>query len=135
MPEHELVYVSGGRQRQNRALAKGLQRVPSAQRYFHASLCLSLPRKRAQRPSEHRFFLIHIERLFRGRLRKSIFLIQPRLLFGGHLNLISFLVQSGLLLGGQSISHNEVKDIAIIKRQLAIAFYGLILVLKRLKTY
>jgi len=32
MDEYELAYVSGGRQRQNRALAKGLQRVPSAQR-------------------------------------------------------------------------------------------------------
>jgi hypothetical protein len=30
----QLVYVSAGCQRQNRALAKGLQRVPSAQRYF-----------------------------------------------------------------------------------------------------
>ena len=34
MPEYELVHVLGGRQGQNRALAKGLQRVPSAQRYF-----------------------------------------------------------------------------------------------------
>jgi len=32
MPKHELVYVTGGRQRQNRALANVLQRVPSAQR-------------------------------------------------------------------------------------------------------
>jgi len=31
-PEHELVYVSGERQRHNRVLTKGLQRVPSAQR-------------------------------------------------------------------------------------------------------
>ena len=100
MPEHELVYVSGGRQRQNRALAKGLQRVPSAQRYFHASLCLSLPRKRAQRPSEHRFFLIHIERLFRGRLKHRFSLIQPRLLFGGHLSFTIFLLLSGLLFVG-----------------------------------
>jgi len=34
MPEHKLVNVSGGRQRQNWALAKGLQRAPSAQRCF-----------------------------------------------------------------------------------------------------
>ena len=34
MPEHELVHVSRERLRQNGALTKRLQRVPSAQRYF-----------------------------------------------------------------------------------------------------
>jgi len=68
MPEHELVYVSGILQRHKRALAKELQRVPPAQRYFYTSHRLNLPLERAQKPSEHRFFLIHPGLLFEGHL-------------------------------------------------------------------
>lgn len=67
MPIFELVYVSGGRHRQNRALAKELQRVPSAQRYYLYQTSAEFALRSGLKPLKHRFFSTSIELLFKLR--------------------------------------------------------------------
>jgi hypothetical protein len=62
-----------------------LLRVPSAQRTNIPNTGWICPKKRARKPSEHRFFLTQSGLLFGGHLKYRFFLIQVRLRFGGHL--------------------------------------------------
>ena len=112
-PMHELVYVSGGRQRQNRALANGLQRVPSAQRTNIPHTGRICPKSGSRSRLNIDFFSFSLDYSLGDTSNIDFFLIQSGLLFGGHLKSLICIHCFWPINRGQIIIYN--KKMSIIK--------------------